>query len=119
MTPAVTEKTIPDIKVPTVQDQIREHKERKAEQPDEEARSLQLALLADEMLDQDINNLMQDPGFRRVLRFILGPQCSNLLGPNTSERGSAVTLINRMMKADELVLARLFSTQKEDENGYR
>jgi hypothetical protein len=71
-----------------------------------------------EQLREDIDKLLNSGAGRRWLRFSLGPQVSNLMGPNSEGRIAGVAMADELMEHRPDALAILFATQEEDENGW-
>lgn len=73
---------------------------------------------AREQMSLDVRFCLDTPQCRRLLRFILGPQVTNLLGANCEERGAGVSLINELMVHEPKTMEILFASKEADENGW-
>lgn len=71
-----------------------------------------------EQWGEDVRFLLENPQGRRLIRFMLGPQCTNLLGINSEGRVAGVALVNELRIEEPRAMNVLFTTQEDDEHGW-
>lgn len=85
---------------------------------EEEREALNREEFARLQMSEDVQFCLENPGPRRILRFILGPQVTNFFGHNCEERTAGVNLVNELMAHDQKAIQKLFASKENDEHGW-